>query len=1387
MFSAMKKKFSSLYVVMSLLFVMGLVGVVFWGFSHNRYSHDFDSEIVGRSGVSGMSSRDIHEVKGRDRGEGGVTGVNSESEAAKGAVASGRVVNQRDRDAQGKVTMFEAIAGEENAADLAKEEAKDSAVREASVGWVRSRDMRMGKDMLPDEAGVWALEEGDTLRIPLFDDAVYDVTVNRKREDRGIYSLTGTIEGRETRTVNFVVAGGEARLELQDMEARKLFVAYARGGDIYRVDEFDLTQTAERKDERLMLHEDMEGVAMADAVAPDLSRVTLDAAGDPIVDVMLVYDTSGKKWVDGNGGMSAFSAAVINKMNLASENSGGKFSFRLAHAVATTYTAKSVGGQTSLSPDLMSLSNGEGGLSGVAQLRQSYKADLVAMLVDTGTPYGYVGVGWLLGNATGNIGTGFTVNAIRSVNQTHTLTHEVGHNMGAHHSKNQTADPGPNTRLNNYSAGWYFTGNNNTKYHTIMAYNADGYGNYYDEAPYFSTPNKNYAGKPVGHAADGDNTRCMNDTAPYVSAYFAAGPEITINPSTVTMGYAGGSQVVSVTCAADWTVTTDEDWINLSKTATSATLVVSENTGLARTGTVKFTPQGGTPVIVTVNQSMGRNVTMRLTIPADGGTSEIGTIKGMTTMTATLSCPTPIPSWITPSSARVQVGYSTTIANSTTPQNFTFITGVDALVSASASANGTNLDRTWTMKITTAQNEFTVIFVQPRKPKPVALAPSFTTVPAGKNTFQNQMVVSMTSATPGAAIYYTLNGTRATEQSTLYSGPITLTATTTVRAVAISDATSLSAETQATYQKVDRITPENDDFLNARIISGSSGESISESNIDATKETGEPDHGNNGATNSLWWRWTAPAAGDVTFDTNKSGTITGGIRNTILAIYKGSSLVTLQLVGSDDYSGDGELSKLTFRAERGVTYSIVVTGFYNKGQSSLTSGIIGLSWKQVIIPQTATPAFVPGEGMFDNSVSVRLQCTTPGAVIYYTTDYSLPTTSSSVYSGPIVVDKTTTIMAMSLAPGCDTSNLSTATYTKRPVPPMNDDFASAKVLSGNTGSVTGTNIDATTEDNEPIHGGQATGHSVWWKWTAPSTGKLTVDTVGSGFDTMLSIYRGSMLSSLVQTASNDNGEGIGSASSVTFDVTSGMTYYVCVSGVQNAFGSIALNWSFVGAPSLTVSDSTINFASIGGTKTVTITSNVDWTITMPSASWISMEGSTTGNGTATRAFIVNVNPNTTTRQATITVSGTGVTARTITIKQDGDAVTMDDWVKQYWGVNVQPGAEGTKPQDNPSGDGISNLMKYALSMDPFKKASGTGTLGKSTQGGKEYMTLTYTINPKTVGVRYAAEFSNDGGKTWTETRDVTPSAGATTLTITDSEAIGVRAQRLMRMRVTLTE
>jgi hypothetical protein len=114
----------------------------------------------------------------------------------------------------------------------------------------------------------------------------------------------------------------------------------------------------------------------------------------------------------------------------------------------------------------------------------------------------------------------------------------------------------------------------------------------------------------------------------------------------------------------------------------------------------------------------------------------------------------------------------------------------------------------------------------------------------------------------------------------------------------------------------------NDDFAERTLLSGRVVEVIS-SNLEATKEPGEPDHAGKIGGRSVWWSWQAPAPGQVTISTK------GTAFDSLLAVYKGSSLAELSLVASNDDDPSGGTNSLVSLVvvEPGTFYQIAVDGF----------------------------------------------------------------------------------------------------------------------------------------------------------------------------------------------------------------------------------------------------------------------------------------------------------------------------------------------------------------------------------------------------------------------------------------------------------------------------
>jgi PASTA domain len=157
-------------------------------------------------------------------------------------------------------------------------------------------------------------------------------------------------------------------------------------------------------------------------------------------------------------------------------------------------------------------------------------------------------------------------------------------------------------------------------------------------------------------------------------------------------------------------------------------------------------------------------------------------------------------------------------------------------------------------------------------------------------------------------------------------------------------------------------------------------------------------------------------------------------------------------------------------------------------------------------------------------------------------------------------------------------------------PPVNDNFANAQVVSGDTGTVAGTTVDATFEAGEPEHAYDGSGASVWYRWTAPSSGWATFGACNSNFDTVLAVYTGSTVNTLA-SVSGDWGW-----CSVRWEAVAGAEYRIAVDGYYDR-GDFTLAWNRTPPPPYWTDAPTVSGAAVDGS---TLTGSLgSWTGVQP--------------------------------------------------------------------------------------------------------------------------------------------------------------------------------------------
>lgn len=377
---------------------------------------------------------------------------------------------------------------------------------------------------------------------------------------------------------------------------------------------------------------------------------------------------------------------------------------------------------------------------------------------------------------------------------------------------------------------------------------------------------------------------------------------------------------------------------------------------------------------------------------------------------------------------------------------------------------------------------------------------------------------------------------------TLVSGPATFednlltltgaTGTVTLRARQAGDAVYLPATLDKSF--VVRAPPANDAFANAATLTGAF---VTGSNLYASAEETDPFP----ASHSVWWRWTATATGVLRLDTAASAI------PTTLAVLTGSAPDDLDTV--IQHTSPGERAKVEFPVAAGVTYRIAVDAYDD------LQGAIRIDWTFLSpsLPQTITFASLPDVGIDSPSFSLDASASSGLPVVFTLAE---PTPAATLGDGFITLTgKPGTVKIRANQPGdayYAAAPAVTVSFTVRP-PPGNDDFANAFALAGTV--VNGANIDASTEPFDPF----PASHSIWWRWTAPSVGVLTLDTAASAIPVAISVVSGPSSDELELIAGDIRP---GARGRVEFPVAAGVTYHIALDSFDGQQGALSLAWSF---------------------------------------------------------------------------------------------------------------------------------------------------------------------------------------------------------------------------------
>jgi hypothetical protein len=233
--------------------------------------------------------------------------------------------------------------------------------------------------------------------------------------------------------------------------------------------------------------------------------------------------------------------------------------------------------------------------------------------------------------------------------------------------------------------------------------------------------------------------------------------------------------------------------------------------------------------------------------------------------------------------------------------------------------------------------------------------------------------VTISDTAAGANIFYTTDGTSPTVNSTLYQGPVTIDESSeTLRAIAVATGDLPSAATSATYTLT----------------------------LPAT------------ASPVL-----TPATG--TYTTVQTVTMTDSTPNSAISYITNGDIVPIPYTGAFQVFNPGINTVIATAVAPAHAASATTTAVYN-----------------LILPRAAAPVIALPAGTYPSGQTVTITDNTPGAVIYYTTNGSIPSTNSAKYTGPITLIQNASIFAMASAYGYSNSEVAESLYSVTLAPPV---------------------------------------------------------------------------------------------------------------------------------------------------------------------------------------------------------------------------------------------------------------------------------------------------------------------------------------------------------------
>jgi peptidyl-Asp metalloendopeptidase len=358
---------------------------------------------------------------------------------------------------------------------------------------------------VPDSAAV---------RLDLFDDLQVDLQKDAvERLDGGKVAWTGHAEGDESDTAVFIISrapDGSNTLTGNLVVEGTLFQVRTAGGRIHAIREIDQERFPEE------LPPSAPELPSLEEAPPTDPGLDVPEDGPAEIEVLVLYTKAAKAAVTD---IETEILLAVTETNQSYEASGILQRIRLVGSEEIDYTESG-----DLEKDRNRLQKaGDGQLDAAHPLRESHKADLVNLWVNSGA---FCGIAYIMEQVRPDFAAyGFSVVRRDCATGYYSFGHELGHNMGARHDR--VADPTDGSPFP-FNHGFFRpqpTDKDCLPWRTVMGYDrgCSKAGTSCRRQKIWSNPERKYCGDPTGIAGAestaADNHRTLNLTAATVASF----------------------------------------------------------------------------------------------------------------------------------------------------------------------------------------------------------------------------------------------------------------------------------------------------------------------------------------------------------------------------------------------------------------------------------------------------------------------------------------------------------------------------------------------------------------------------------------------------------------------------------------------------------------------------------------------------------------------------------------------------------------------------------------------------------------------------------------------------------------------------------------------------